>query len=107
MPNDHRILGDDGLRLDFTCKNSKFQTDINTGESHGSHSPTRGSVLGKPLADNGEYTLWLEHVGNNQGEKYYWLMWYEDGKPKIPLSGVLRHDEIRSIGLKLANLLLT
>jgi hypothetical protein len=35
MATDHRIISN-GQRLDFTCENRRYQTDINKGKPHGS-----------------------------------------------------------------------
>jgi hypothetical protein len=48
MPADSRIL-QNGQRIDYTCANRRFRTDINKGQLHGQH-PTPGSVFIEPLA---------------------------------------------------------
>jgi hypothetical protein len=57
-----------------------------------------GSVLGRPLVDHGEYTLWLEYVVNKKDkDEFYWLMWYKSGVPTIPMSGVLSKNDLSEI----------
>src|SRR5438270_3352648 len=97
MAQDHRILHN-RQRLDYTCTNRRFRTDINKGERHGQHSRNRGSVFDRPLADHDGYSLWMEHVIDESGHEYYWLMWYDPaGKPTIPLSGILSREDIANI----------
>jgi hypothetical protein len=93
---DHRIVHN-GARLDYTCANSRFSTNINFGHPHAQH-PALGSVFEGPLVRNdfGD-SLWLEHVSDNRDPDagYYWLMWYNDsGHPNIPMSGILGRDHI-------------
>ena len=80
----------------YTCRNIKFQTDTRKGHPHGSRQ-VRGSVFKGPLCkgENG-YTLWLEHVTNlnDSKDQCYWLMWYQDGIPTIPLSGIMHRKDI-------------
>lgn len=102
---DHR-LERDGQRLNYSCANYRFRTDVTRGQAHGRYSANRGSVFDTPLADNGEHTLWLEHVISNDGERYYWLMWYDrEGKPTIPMSGILDRDHITNMQVLLARLI--
>jgi hypothetical protein len=95
MAIDHRMADEAGNRLEHTCQNRRFRTDIEQGFSRGVRG-TRGSVFKKPLIDRDGYSLWLEHVEETEtGNKYYWLMWYDqDGKPTIPLSGIFDKDEL-------------
>lgn len=100
MPADSRIE-QDGQRIDYTCANRRFRTDIAKGEPHGQH-PSRGSVFREPLAgsqDEGEYSLWLEHVvaTDDPNDECYWLMWYRNGLPTIPLSGILYRQDIANM----------
>ncbi len=93
----HRIVVN-GEPQDFSCFNRRFQTDISRGFAHG-WSQTRGSVVEGPLAgQQGEYSLWLEHVANRDDPAetdIYWLMWYDpEGNPTIPLSGILHREEL-------------
>ena len=94
---DRLLVG--GELQNFTCRNQRFQTDIITGFAH-SDSTVLGSALPGPLAESEGFTLWLEHVidtrfpENNQ-KGLFWLMWYQDGIPIIPMSGVLTADDIR------------
>jgi hypothetical protein len=100
---DHRI-DQDGHRLDYTCANRRYRTNINMGESHGEYTATRGSVLREPLADGDGYSLWLEHVTEDSGDEHYWLMWYDSrGFPTIPLSGILDRDDIANMQRLLAS----
>jgi hypothetical protein len=94
---EHRIL-QEGKFLNFTCKNKQFRTNIKLGKSHGDKSYAKGSVFKGPLADDGRNTLWLEHVTNDGHERFYWLMWYRNGEPTIPMSGVLHKDDLPKIG---------
>ena len=100
MARDHRIE-QNGQRVDYTCENRRFRTDIAKGQSHGQH-PTRGSVFAEPLAGGqgpDEYSLWLEHVisTDDPDDECYWLMWYCNGSPTIPLSGILHRDDIANM----------
>jgi hypothetical protein len=99
---EHRIL-QEGKFLNFTCKNSQFRTNIKLGKPHGDKSKAKGSVFKGPLADDGRNTLWLEHVTNDGHERFYWLMWYCNGEPAIPMSGVLHKDDLPKIGEMLAS----
>jgi hypothetical protein len=95
---DHRIE-QDGMRLDYTCENARFRTNINMGEAHGD-CPSRGSVFGEPLAQNDGYSLWLEHISDRRDSDahYYWLMWYDErGHSTIPMSGVLNREHIANM----------
>jgi hypothetical protein len=104
MGADHRIEDVDGRRLDYTCENSKFLTNIQMGQPHREGQRHGGSVFQGALAEDDEYSLWLEHVRNKQtGERCYWLMWYRDGRPTIPLSGVLGRDDIPRMAALLAS----
>ena len=96
MGQQHRIELD-GQRINYTCENSGYRTDLNKGETHADRSPARGSVFPEPLASReGGYSLWLEHVVDKKtGDEYYWLMWYDaNGYPTIPLSGILSRADI-------------
>ena len=95
MATDHRRPGPAGKRLDYTCQNKRFRTDIEQGYSHGP-ARTKGSVFEVPLIDRDGYSLRLEHVEEIEtGNKYYWLMWYDqEGKPTIPMSGIFDKDEL-------------
>ena len=100
MARDHRIE-QNGERIDYTCENRRFRTDIAKGQPHGQHL-TRGSVFPEPLAgsqDHDEYSLWLEHVisTDDPDDECYWLMWYCNGSPTIPLSGILHRDDIANM----------
>lgn len=79
----------------FTCKNALFQTNI----SKPLNTFYPGSVTQKPIyEDRNGKTLLLERVIHNNGEKYYWFMWYQkDGLPLIPLSGVIDEDHILEV----------
>ena len=104
MAPDHRMLAN-GERLDHTCENAKFLTNIRLGEPHVEGQQHRGSVFREPLYADGEWSLWLEHVTRkeNPSEPYYWLMWYRNGVPTIPLSGVLQRDDIANMSRLLAS----
>jgi hypothetical protein len=105
MPRDNRIE-QDGQRLDYTCANKRFQTNIAKGQCHGRRSSIRGSVFDEPLAGSEGYSLWLEHVVEAQtGWECYWLMWYKDGVPTIPMSGILSRDDIANMERLFASLI--
>jgi hypothetical protein len=75
-----------GQRVDYTCSNSQFETDVKRGFPHGTHSPTRGSVLPGPISDDGVNTLWMEYIA---GGDMWWMMWYDkNGRPNISGSAV-------------------
>lgn len=88
----------------YTCRNSRFQTDLSKGKSHGTGNAS-GSVFDGPLIDNGGYSLWLEYVEDYKyGENLFWLMWYDsNGAPTIPLSGVFDIDQLRTMNSQLAS----
>ncbi len=97
-----------GRFLDYTCKNAGYMTNIRKGRPQGRRS-ARGSVFVEPLAGTqGEgYSLWLEHVvgTKNLDDGLYWLMWYKNGIPTIPMSGVFRKEEIANMVRLLASLI--
>lgn len=84
---DHRISDGNGISINFTCQNSTYRTDIGKGHQHGSHT-ARGNVFCDSLITREQYSLWLEHVVHENGTEWYWFMWYKDGIPTIPLSGI-------------------
>jgi hypothetical protein len=102
---DHRIERD-GMRLDYTCENARFRTNIDMGETHAGYQ-SRGSVFREPLVLNeDDYSLWLEHVSDrrNPDERYYWLMWCDpSGHPTIPMSGILSREHIANMQRLLAS----
>jgi hypothetical protein len=104
MGQDHRI-NQNGQRLNFTCANRRFQTDISPGSFPHGTGNAPGSVFNNPLVNHSGYTLWLEHVvDTTDGSKTYWLMWYDPhGKPTIPLSGVMEKSEIQEMSRQLAS----
>ena len=91
--SDKRIIKD-GIPLDYTCENLRFKTNIDIGKPHGGNHVC-GSVFNTALIDRTPHSLWLEHVldKNDDGE-WYWLMWYEDGKPSLPASAVLTREDL-------------
>jgi hypothetical protein len=94
MAVDHRMVKGKE-RLNYTCENAGYHTNTNKGFPHGPYSKTLGSRFEEPLATRNDYTLWLEHVIEiRNGRGWYWLMWYRDGKPTIPLSGILSKRDI-------------
>jgi hypothetical protein len=100
---EHRIVRGK-TPVSFSCKNSRFETNIDKGEPHGP-STTRGSVFKDALIQvPGGYSLWLEHViDKNEGEECYWLMWYDpQGKPTIPLSGIFGRADLEQMVGRLA-----
>jgi hypothetical protein len=104
MAKDHRI-NQGGAPLNYSCENYGYRTDIGNGQPHSSYAATRGSVTGQPLVRTSQgATLWIEHVEEvkNSTQKCYWLMWYDpDGKPTIPLSGVLDKTELGRLAQQL------
>lgn len=95
MAQDHRIIAN-GRRINFSCQNKRFRTDVLRGFRH-RPSATRGSVVPNPLIRSDGFSLWLEHLVEFQpsGADWYWLMWYApDGRPTIPLSGVFKRSEL-------------
>ena len=52
MAKDHRI-DQSGQRLNFTCSNSRFQTDVAKGKPHGD-GLAKGSVFDGPLVSHDE-----------------------------------------------------
>ena len=95
------VTDPDGNPLLFTCKNRAFKTNIEKGYPHGSNH-AGGSVFPEPLIVQGKLSLWLEHVKAERDDKdLFWLMWYEDGKIKIPLSGVFSKEELKGMISKL------
>ena len=95
----NQLEDESGRPIPFTCKNRRFKTNTEIGKSHGS-CPIRGSVFDEPLIEHDGESLWLEHViEHNTNQPYYWLMWYRDGVPTIPLSGIFDRAEFsRMIG---------
>jgi hypothetical protein len=97
-----------GQLLDYTCENVAYKTDTRKGKPHGKGFAL-GSVFGEPLAGTkGEgYSLWLEHVVQKKSldTGLYWLMWYKNGIPTIPMSGVFRKEDIANMVRLLASLI--
>jgi hypothetical protein len=104
--HDSRLTDPQGNRIDYSCGNKKFQTNISKGKPHGI-APTLGSVLGAPLVVNQfKQSLWLEHVveTKNPTKEYYWLMWYDDNRlPTLPMSGVFEKSDLENMLKGLAN----
>ena len=104
MAKDHRITGPNGSPLDFTCENRRFQTNTGKGHPHGA-GEAKGSVLPQPLYSGEGSSLWLEHVSEKDGGgSVFWLMWYSDGKPTIPASGVFGASDLDQIISSLSGL---
>ncbi len=101
---DHRIQNN-GQRLDYTCENRRFRTNVAMNAETGARPRAPASVFRGPLIDHDGYSLWLEHVIEiATGERCYWLMWYDaNGWPTIPLSGVLDRSEIPTMAGRLAS----
>jgi len=97
-----------GRFLDFTCENVRYKTNTRRGKPHGTN-PTPGSVFTEPLAGTQAkgYSLWLEHVIEKRSRDggLYWLMWYENGIPTIPMSGVFRKEDIANMARLLTSLI--
>lgn len=64
-------------------------------------------MLRSPLLDDGEYSLWLEHVREKRsGEPgLFWLMWYRNGIPEIPGSSVFHERDIGELAKDLIDAL--
>jgi hypothetical protein len=95
MSRDARI-GAPNNPVDFSCRNRKFQTNIERGFAD-TPSQTRGSAIPAPLVQNNGWTLWLEYVSEleDPDTTWFWLMWYApDGLPTIPLSGVFDRNHL-------------
>ena len=90
MPGKQIILNNQPVA--FTCRNSKFQTDI----SNPRNPMFPGSVTFNPVYDDGSgQILLLEKVIDNNGNRNYWLMWYKyNGEPILTMSGVIDEDDI-------------
>jgi len=98
MPRDARI-GAPGNPVEFSCRNKRFQTNIDRGFAH-RPSQTRGSAIPDPLVENNGWTLWLEYVSEPEdpAATWFWLMWYNsDGVPTIPLSGVFDRGHLANM----------
>lgn len=106
MAKDFRIE-QNGVRLDYTCENYSFRTNIQKGERHDPSHSYLGSVFCEPVkGDFGdEYTLWLEHVAvkQNPNDECYWLIWYKNGIPTIPASAIWHKDDIAKMQRLLAS----
>lgn len=91
-PNfDARIELPDGVRLDWTCQNNKFQTDYQ-----------RHAIR---VFDDGTNTLRLEpvlekgHFPSTPDEELYWFMWYDNAsrKPSIKVSAIFSRAEVKRL----------
>lgn len=88
----------DGQYLGFTCRNSKFETNISKGYPHFANQDYLGSAIRGPLYNEGGLSLWLEHVVNRMDRsECFWFMWYRDGTPLINMSGVLGKSDIAEL----------
>jgi hypothetical protein len=106
MARDHRIVLN-GAPVNYTCENSRFQTNLSKGQAHGAGQAS-GSVFGQALVTYPGGSLWLEHVADNQdpGQPYYWLMHYDPtGMPSIPLSGIMSKEDLEEMARLMASLL--
>jgi len=101
---DYRVIRA-GQRLDYTCENSRFLTNLSMGRPHRPNHDYFGSVFGGALADDGEYALWLEHVTNKEDPtgQCYWFMWYKNGRPTIPMSGIFHRENLENVSRLLAS----
>ena len=104
MAADHRLTNQSGQRIDYSCGNRRYRTNLNKGFHHGA-SQTMGSVFQTPLISHGGYSLFLEHVEEiDTGEEVYWFMWYDpSGIPTIPLSGIFDKAELAEMERQLAD----
>ena len=106
MAADHRLVDNMGQRINFSCGNRRYKTNLNKGFAHGG-SPTPGNVFQGPLINHVGYTLWLEHVEEiATSDEVYWLMLYDQaGIPTIPLSGIFDKNELAEMIRQLAGFL--
>jgi hypothetical protein len=104
MARDHRIVDANGLRLDFTCENRAYVTNVEKGFPHGASASVRGSVFDGPLILGATHSLWIEHVlEKGTSRECYWLMWYDQqGMPTIPLSAVFDRADLEQMAGRLA-----
>ena len=106
MAADHRIE-QNGQRLNYTCENAAYRTNIDKGEHHDLSHHYRGSVFAEPIKGHlgDEYTLWLEHVKvkHDPDDECYWLIWYKNGRPTIPLSAIWHREDIAKMQRLLAS----
>jgi len=97
MAADNRIE-QQGKRLGYTCENAAYSTNIGKGERHAPSHSYQGSVFSEPIKGRlgDEYTLWLEHViaKRNPNDECYWLIWYKNGRPTIPLSAIWHREDL-------------
>lgn len=88
-----QIIDERGNVLNFTLQTTKYKTNIKKGYPHYKGN-ARGSVTEKPLYEDNTVSLWLEYVISNEGEDYFWLMWYDDkGKTSMSMSSVFGKAE--------------
>ena len=97
MAKDHRIVVD-GVPQPFTCENKPYRTNIGKGEKHG-NAQAKGSVFPRPIADDGNNSIWLEHVTQkSDGAECYWLMWYNTKSiPNIPMSSIMWKEDVEEM----------
>jgi hypothetical protein len=98
MAKDNRIQDAKGRRLNYTCENRRFLTNVHKG-SRPKPRTSCGSAFRRSLYVHGDYSLWLEHVTDktNPDDPRYWLMWYRKGIPTVPLSSVFSRDDMRKM----------
>ena len=92
-------------RIDYTCENARFKTDITQGYPHGPQAgAARGSVYADALLQSNGWSLWLEYVADKRGGAgVFWLMWYEpNGKPTMPMSAVFSRADFEEMIGRLA-----
>lgn len=86
------------IPIKFTCKNSRFQTDISSGYGPKSRGGIKGSVTKKPLYIEGDTSFWLEHIIEiKTNKKLFWFMWYKDGWPLLNMSSVFDTDDLTMV----------
>lgn len=95
---EHRISSGTTL-LDYTCQNSRFKTDISKGHPHRPGDTYMGSATPAPIYDDGDSSLWLEHVIEpKKGISCYWFMWYDaSGRPLLSQSSVIDERDILQV----------
>ena len=88
----------------FTSKNKRFGTDIGRGYPHGP-GREKGSVFPGPIADDGNFSLWLEYLTERgKPADLVWFQWYNNrGKPMILESAILRKRDLQETFRRLAD----
>ncbi|MBA3972510.1 MAG: hypothetical protein H0X46_10315 [Bacteroidetes bacterium] len=70
------------------------------GHTHFNNQTHLGSVTAQPLYDDGDSSLFLEHVidTKNNNKPVYWFMWYNgNGVPSLTMSSVIDEADIAQV----------